>query len=106
LLVISESWFPANKSAELGKIYLEVMKKYPDNRSISKVIARSINVEKEGIHTIVMSAVKPGKVKEAMDVTTNRLLMLSSIEGYRFRTYVAYELAEAMPLVGLQAPTE
>ena len=106
MLIVSESWFPANKSAEIGKIYLEVMKKYPDDRSISKVIARSINTEKEGIHTLVISAVKPGKVKEAMDITTNRLLMLSSIEGYQFQIYVAYELAEAMPLVRLQAPTE
>ena len=36
--IVSESWFPAGKSAEIGKLYLEAMKKYPNDRSIAKPI--------------------------------------------------------------------
>lgn len=105
--LVSESWWPAGKSAELGKVYLEAIKKYPDDRSIAKpIVLSSINSEKEGLHGIGISSVKPGKVKEAMDLATNRLLIMSSVEGFRYRLYVSYELVEAMPLVGLQAPTE
>jgi hypothetical protein len=106
VLIVSESWWPAGKSAEVGKMYIEIMKKYPNDKSISKpLVLSSVHATKEGYHAIGISSIKPGKVKEALDIGTNRLLMISAaIEGYRYELYVAYDLVEAMPLVGLQAP--
>ena len=106
VLIVSESWWPAGKSAEVGKIYLDVMKKYPDDRSIAKpLVPASAHATKEGFHAITISSVKPGKVKEALDIGTNRLLMFSSaIEEYRYELYIAYDAVEAMALIGLKAP--
>jgi hypothetical protein len=107
VLLVTENWWPANKSAEVGKKYLEAMKKYPDDKSVEKPILRSaVWTTCEGMHSITVSSVLPGKVKEVMDIAYNRLLMLSIIEGYRFEIHVAYDLAEGMPLIGLSAPKE
>jgi len=103
--IVIESWWPHGKSEQVGKLYLEVMKKYPDDKSVAKPVIRSaIWSEQEGMHGIVISSVQPGKVKEAMDLSFNRLLMLAPVEGYRFELHIAYDVIEALPLIGLKAP--
>ncbi|MFX1426691.1 MAG: hypothetical protein ACFFBE_09585 [Promethearchaeota archaeon] len=104
--IITEHWWPPGKSEKVGKIYLEVMQKFPDDRSIVKPIIQSaVWPVAEGMHSITVGTVQPGKVKEAMDLSSNRLLMLAnSIEGFRYKMDIAYDLVEAMPFVGLQAP--
>jgi hypothetical protein len=107
VLIVAENWFPANKSADVGKKYLEVIKKYPDDKSVYKsILQTAVWTSYEGMRTISVISVMPGKVKEALDITTNRLLMLSVVEGYRYEIHVAYDLVEAMPFVGLSAPKE
>ena len=107
MYMVTEGWFPVNKAAEVGKLYLEVMKKFPEDRSIEKPIVRgAFWAAKEGMRALTVSSIKPGKVKESMDLATNRLLMLSSIEGYVYITHIAYDLVEAMPFVGLAAPAD
>ena len=105
VLIITEHWWPPNKSEEIGKLYLEAMQKYPDDRTISKpVVPSAVWAVQEGMHSITIYSVQPGKVKEAMDIASNRLLMVSAIEGFRYQINIAYDLVEAMPLVGLTAP--
>ncbi|MHA1255422.1 MAG: hypothetical protein ACTSPS_07470 [Promethearchaeota archaeon] len=107
MYMVTEIWYPANKGSEVGKVYLESMKKFPDDKSIEKPIIRAAFwAEKKGIHAISISSIKPGKVKESMDLATNRNLMLSSVEGYVFITRIAYDLVEGMQFVGLTAPAE
>ncbi|MFX1276759.1 MAG: hypothetical protein ACFFBP_17055 [Promethearchaeota archaeon] len=103
--IVIESWYPAAKAVEVGKLYLEVMKKYPDDRSIGKPIVQSaVNSEREGIHVIHISEIKPGKIREALDMASNRMIMLASIEGFKYTQRLYYTIVEAMPFIGLQAP--
>ena len=104
--IITEHWWPPGKSEEVGKIYLEVMQKFPDDRSITKpVIQSAVWSVPEGMHSITVGSVQPGKGKEAMDIATNRLIMLGkTIEEFRYTVNIAYDLVEAMPFVGLKAP--
>jgi len=105
VLIVTEGWWPAGKSAEVGKVYLETRKKYPVDKSIEKRESAAIWAVKEGMHSISIYSIKPGKVKEAMDIATKReLMMASSIEGSKYQINIAYDLVEAMPLVGLKAP--
>ena len=105
VLLITENWWPSGKTEEVGKKYLEAVKKYPDDRSISKSILRgAIWTTDEGMHSITVDSIKPGKVKEAMDNATKQELVMSSIEGWKYNIHIAYDLAEAMPLIGLKAP--
>ena len=107
MLIVSQIWYPAIIAPEMGELYLEMRKKFPDDKTVSKVLVRgALNATKEGIHSISIYLIKPGKVKEAMDLTLKRLMMLATIEGFKYETYMAYDLAEAMPLIGLAPPPE
>ena len=107
MYIVTETWWPVNKGAELGKVYLESMKKFPNDKSIVKpIVPSAMWATKEGMHGISIYSFKLEKVKEAMDIETNRNLMLSSVEGYVYTTHIAYDLVEAMPFVGLAAPAE
>ncbi len=106
VLIVAQSWYPATQAEKAGQAYLDGMKKYPEDRSLGKPIVRAaVKMTKEGIHAIAISSVKEGKVKEAMDNAINLTLMNSkAIEGYKSSIDVYYDLAEAMPFVGLSAP--
>ncbi|MBA7652042.1 hypothetical protein ES703_59871 [subsurface metagenome] len=56
------------------------------------------------MHSINVSSIQPGKVKEAMDIAYNRFLILAAVEEFRYQINIAYDLAEAMPIIGLKAP--
>ncbi|MFX0037605.1 MAG: hypothetical protein ACFE9I_18450 [Candidatus Hermodarchaeota archaeon] len=106
VLIVSQTWYPASQAEKAGKAYLEVMKKYPDNRTIGKPILRSgVKIEKEGIHGIAVYSVNEGKFKEAMDLAVNRMLILGKeIEGIKMSIDTYYDVTEALPFVGLSAP--
>jgi len=106
VLMLTINKWPANKSAEIGKAYLEVMKKFPDDKSIEKPVLRgAIWTDNEGTRSISVSSIKKGKVKESMDLAMKRLLMMSeSLEGFKYEVHIAHDLVEAMPLIGLAAP--
>jgi len=107
VLLVSQTWYPASQAEKAGKVYLEAMKKYPDDRALGKPILRSgIKLEKEGIHGIAVFSVKEGKFKEAMDLAVNRMLILGEIEGIKMSIDTYYDLTEAMPFVGLKAPED
>ena len=106
VLIVTQHWWPHGKSEEVGKIYLDVMKKFPDDKSITKPILRSaIWAEKEGMCSVIVSDIQPGKVKDSVDMAMKRLLMTSkNVEGFRFVIHIANDLVEGMPIIGLQAP--
>ena len=94
--MVTENWWPADKSEEIGKVYLEIMKKYPDDKSIEKPILRSaIWTEKDAMHSITVSSIKPGKVKDSMDLASKRLLMLANkVKGYHYQIHPTLLLQE------------
>ena len=105
VVVMSTSYFPAAKSAEVGKKYLEVLKKYPPDRSISKVILRvAVRVTPDGMKAFSISEVKEGKFTEFMKLAYEQILLYSGIEGYRSDIEVFMSGIEALPLVGLDMP--
>jgi len=70
VLIVTQHWWPHGQSEKVGKVYLDVMKKFPDDRTISKPILRSaIWAVKDGMFSTTISAIQPGKVRYA----TNRI---------------------------------
>ena len=105
VVVVSTTYFPAGKSAEVGKKYLEVLKKYPPDRTIAKVILPvAVRVTSDGMKAISISEVKDGKFKEFMRLVYEQILLYSEIEGYRSDVEVYMSGIEALPLVGLEMP--
>ena len=106
MYIVTRHFWPHGESAKVGKIYLDVMKKYQDDKSISKPLVRSaIWNTMKGTFSLTIYTIQPGKVKESMDLAMKRLLELAEkIDGFKYEIRIAYDLVEGMPLVGLAAP--
>ena len=105
VMVVSTSWFPASKSSEVGKKYLEVLKQFPRDKTISKVIVPvGVRTTPEGMKVFSISEVKEGKLKEFMNLAYKQILIYSEIEGYKTEMEFYLSGVEALPLVGLKMP--
>ena len=105
VMVVSTSWFPTSKSAEVGKKYLEVLKQFPRDKTISKVIVPvGVRTTSDGMKSFSIFEVKEGKLKEFMNIAYKQILIYSEIEGYQTEMEFYMSGAEALPLVGLEMP--
>ena len=63
VIVIINSWWPHSVAADVGKAYIEVMKKYPVDKSLYKPsIAACIRATKDGFKALAIDEVKEGLV--------------------------------------------
>ena len=105
VIVVATTYFPAGKSAEVGKKYLEVLKKFPTDRSIDKpILPVGVRTTSNGMKAISVTEVKVGKFKEYMKRFYQNILEYFDIEGYKVDFEVFMSGAEALPLVGLEMP--
>ena len=105
VLVMITSWIPYGKEKELGKKYIESVKKFPVDRSLEKTILQvAARPTKDGYKTITLAEVKKGKYEEYYDRLTQQMLMFNEIEGYRYEFETFISGADAMPMVGLELP--
>jgi hypothetical protein len=105
VMVVSTSWFPASKSTEVGKKYLEVLKQFPPDKTISKLIVSvGVRTTTDGMKAFSISEVKEGKLKEFMNLAYKQILIYSEIEGYKTEMEFYMSGAEALPIVGLEMP--
>ncbi len=103
--VVVTSVYPATLAEEAGKKYIEVMKKYPIDKSIEKfVVPVAAKQTLEGIYVIAITTVKQGKIKEVMDIESKRMLEFGKLEGYKYSVEIMYDAVEAMGLLGMEAP--
>ena len=102
--MIVESWFPIGKSSDAGKTWIEINKKYPPDKTISKRLFVAVGPTREGMNTIGAWDVKDGKYKEALARMNAAMLMYGKIEGYRYEIRTYMSAIEAMPIIGLEAP--
>ena len=53
--MVTENWWPAKQSEKIGKAYIEVMKKYPNDKSIEKpVVDGAIWPDNQEMHSITI----------------------------------------------------
>jgi hypothetical protein len=99
------SRYPQHLAVEVSKLYLEAMKKVPDDRSISKPAVRAAVEAADGKFLITaFYTAKPGKLREALDLANERMLIFTKIQGFEYSINVAYEVGEAMKFIGMEAP--
>ena len=106
VMVVIKSWFPHNKSAEVGKAFIEVMKKYPADKALYKqAVSACVKATEDGIKGLAVDDIKEGKLKESLDLIYRRMMMFGNlVEGLKYEIEVYMSGAEAMPMVGLEMP--
>ena len=91
-------WIPHAKASEAGKLFIEASKKYPGDRSLSKVLLNNAKV-------VSADEIKEGKLKDYLALQNKGLLFIANgIEGYKYQVEVMSSIVEAMDIVGLKPP--
>ena len=105
-MVIIKTQWPHSVSEDVGKAYLEVMKKYPVDRSLYKAaVASCVKATNEGLKALAVDDVKEGKLQETLDLVYRRMLMFGNlVKDLRYEIDVYMSGTEAMPMIGLQMP--
>ena len=102
---MTTAWIPYGKEKELGQKYIEVMKKYPIDRSLEKsLVPIGVKATKKGIKVISITDVKKGKYEDMIKRITEMNLAYSDIEGYSYKIETFLSGIDAMPMVGLMMP--
>ncbi|NVM54160.1 MAG: hypothetical protein HWN66_10710 [Candidatus Helarchaeota archaeon] len=97
--IVINAWYPSHKADEVGKRYEEVMKNYPpDNTLGTTVIPGAVRATKDGIETMVIVEVKPGKFDEASIYISKAMASYADIEGYEYSIVVWATLPEVMQI--------
>ena len=105
-LVAFARW-PTDKTAELVKKAIEVIKKYPEDTSLGEpIIPNAFKGGLEGMRSLSVTEVKKGKLEEA--ITRGReiaMMYAASVEGFEYSIEVWSTLAEGYATIG-QTPPE
>ena len=99
-------WFPHAKASEVGKLFIEASKKFPEDKSLSKrLLNNAVAATKEGYKVVVADEIKEGKLKEYLAQANKELLFFAKgIEGYKYQIEVMSSVIEAMDIIGLKPP--
>ena len=105
-IVVIQSQWPHSVAEEVGKAYLEVMKKYPVDRSLYKpTLSACVKATTEGFKALAIDEVKEGKLQETLDLVYRRMLMFGTlVKSLKYEIEVYMSGVEAMPMIGLQMP--
>ncbi len=99
-------WLPHAKASKAGKVFLEALKKFPEDRSLAKnLLNNAVAATKEGYKIVIADEIKEGKLKEYIAQANKQLIFFAeSIEGYKYEIEVMSSLVEAMAILGLEVP--
>ncbi|NVM36079.1 MAG: hypothetical protein HWN81_10820 [Candidatus Lokiarchaeota archaeon] len=106
VIVMTTVWIPHAKASMAGKVFLEALKKFPEDRSLAKnLLNNAVAATKEGYKVIIADEIKEGKLKEYLAQANKQLIFFAeSIEGYKYEIEVMSSLPEAMAVLGLEVP--
>jgi hypothetical protein len=97
--------YPSHKEDEVGEKYIEVLKKYPPDRSLGKqVVPLAVKPAHDGMKAMSIIDVKEGKIGEALNLVVRMLSEYLSIEGYEYAIDIWATQAEAMEFSGMTLP--
>jgi len=105
-IVLIHTRWPHSESEAVGKAYLEVMKKYPADKTLYKpVVSACVKATTEGFKGLAVDDVKEGKLQETLDLVYRRMLMFGNlVKALKYEIEVFMAGVEAMPMVGLKMP--
>ena len=97
VLIMVTAWFPPNKAAEVQKVYAEAFRKIP--MTSEKTLVHAGLSDKEGMRSYHIYEIEKGKLEEAYNRISRRLLEFGSIEGYRYKVENLLTVEEVMAMM-------
>ncbi|MFW9951744.1 MAG: hypothetical protein ACFFKA_16635 [Candidatus Thorarchaeota archaeon] len=106
VLIIAKVIFPHTKSSEVAKKNIDLMRKYPLDRSLGKTIVIGIKPTLGGMRVLAVIEPNKGKIEDYMERLVKIYQEFSYIEGYRYELDTYFEVAEAYKVFGMELPPE
>lgn len=98
-------WYPSHKTLEVVKKSLEMMPRFPPDKSLgTQIIQSAVNTDKNGVKVISIWDIKEGKLDAAIKKVMPFYAGLHNIEGYEYSIEVWATLTEAMAAIGQKMP--
>jgi len=103
--IIVTSIYPSHKAQQVGETYLETLKKYPPDESLTtEVVPVAAKITLQGIKAISIVEPKAGKLEEALERVGNEMTMFMPIEGFEYSVETYGTASEAMSSIGMSVP--
>ena len=100
--IVNTSLYPSEKAVEVGKIYLEAMKKYPLDESLGRaVVPTAAKTTLQGIKVMGIIKVKKGKLEDTMTWSANIMGMFRDVQGFESSTDVYMTIDEGYASIGV-----
>ena len=104
VILVVKSLVPHEKAPEAGKKWLEVTKKFPPDRSVSKQLFVAMRPSVKGFIILGAWEVKDGKEKEALIRMNESMLMFTEVEGYKYKIETWSTIEEEYSSIGQTPP--
>jgi len=100
--LITQSYFPPNKSDEVSKKYIELMEKYPPDESLGKQLVQSaVSSNRDGIIGMSITEVKQEKMFDASNRAAKMMVEFRTIEGFNYKIRFWQTVEEALEAIGM-----
>ncbi len=106
VLVVATIIFPHAKSSEVAKKNMELIRKYPTDPSIGKVLIIGVRATLEGMKVFAVGEAKKGKVEDFMSHLVKLYQEYTDLEGYRYEIELYFDVTEAYKVLGMEAPSQ
>ena len=106
VIVLINAWIPHKQAPKAGKLFIELMKKFPRDRTLAKTLLdNAVATKKDGYQIISAVEIKDGKLKEYTAYLNKSLIWAAeNLEGYKYEVEVLSSITEAMDVLGLESP--
>ncbi len=96
--VIIKCFYPSHKAEEVTKIYMEMIQKYPPDKSLTeRVVPAAGRATEKGLETMSIQKLKEGKFDEVAKRTMASMAMFHIIEGFEYSVEIWSTLEESLP---------
>jgi hypothetical protein len=102
--LVTTVYYPSDIIDEVIKTYLDMVKKYPYDKSLGEEVVHGSIRTRDGIKVLHIIDVKKGKLEKAVDFSNKRLAMFYGVDGYESKTQIYSTIEEGFDILGLKAP--
>ena len=83
--VFIKAWYPTHKASEVTKIYTEVLKKYPPDKTLGEfIVPVSAKATKDGIETLAIYKPKEATLVPVLRRFMEAMANYNDIDGYEY----------------------
>ena len=81
--VVLKTFYPTHKVEEVGKIYMELLKKYPPDESIAEYVVRgAARPTEKGLEGMTIWKLKEGQFDKFTKHMMSAMAMFNNVEGF------------------------